>query len=221
MAGALFEVRPLPRRVVIVRVPPAATEQAARVPAATSRTRATSARVQRHPGATRLSRRVAWACTAGKSTGAPRSLGKCPANKSRSEPFGLHLGCQIIVTTATRKHSEVADAPHCTALHASRNSASPGTGPSPRTGTSASHVWILRSAGQHRPVAIATAKIQQPSPIHGHACQAAERSPAHNTMAPRTGVKRSDRSAQFVLGWKYRCSPGSWRGSVTARARAA
>ena len=157
----------------------------------------------------------------GKSTGAPGDPGEHPAKKSRSEPFGRHRGCQIIATTAARKHSEIADAPRCTTPQASRNSTSPGSGRSPQSGAAASHVWIFLSAGQHRPVAIAAAKTQQPSPIHGQGCEAAERSPAHSTIAPRTGVKSRDRSAQFVLGWKYRRSPGSWRGSAAERARAA
>ena len=37
----------------------------------------------------------------------------------------------------------------------------------------ASHAWILRSAGQQRPVAKPAATTQQPRPIQGHGCEAA------------------------------------------------
>jgi len=68
------------------------------------------------------------------------------------------------------KHNETTEAPLCTTRQASRNSPRPGGGPSALSGRSASHNWILRSAGQHRPVAIDAARTQQPSPIHGQAC---------------------------------------------------
>ena len=54
---------------VAVLVTPAADEQAARSPAATRTTRVPRAFPGLRPGAP--SRRVAWASTAGKSTGAP------------------------------------------------------------------------------------------------------------------------------------------------------
>ena len=48
------------------------------------------------------------------------------------------------------------------------------------------------------------ARTQHPRPIQGQSCETAERSPANNRIAPSTGVRRRDRSAQFVPGWKYR-----------------
>ena len=94
-----------------------------------------------------------------------------------------------MTTTATRKHNEIADAPHCRTRQASRNPARASGASCRASPTWAKKLWILRSAGQHSAVAIATARSQHPRPIHGQSCETADLSPANNRIAPSTGVR--------------------------------
>ena len=200
--------------------PPAAEQAVSASPAATTaRSRARSARLL-EPGHTGPTRVLAWSSTSGQSTGAPpaRDLRRREPGRNRS-PARRRLGGRlaqrgwaIMTTTAARKHTETADAPHCKdrqerpELLQARAPALPVAARRLRRARSGS---FARPAST-RPLATAAASDPaaeadpRPRLRHGGAVPGPQQ-----RGAEQRGQQASERSAQFVPGRKYRRRPGS------------